>query len=219
VGKASRNKNKDSIQVTTVQNPDQSRSWFLPVVVAIVVAGAALIGWLAIQRDTNVGVQPEALVDHWHTAYGVYNCDSFDASIVDSTDPEGVHTHSDGVIHVHPFSTTASGDNATLDAFFRANGAVLSDDSFTYGPLDGGATMSESDGCNGEPATLTVAYWDNALLAEQGDQPTVVITEDLDDLKFEGDISAVTIALLPAGTTEIPAPPTIPNLQTLTDLG
>ena len=182
-----------------MQNPDQGRSWFLPAVLAIVVAGAVLVGFLATQRETNVGVRPEAFVDHWHTAYGINNCGSFDAPIVDSTDPEGVHTHTDGVVHVHPFSPAASGNNATLDAFLRATGAVLTDDSFTYGAAEGGQSMSEAAGCNGEPAVLTVAYWHNALRAEQGDAPDIVITENLADFRFEGDISAVTIPWFPGG--------------------
>jgi hypothetical protein len=220
VGKASRNKNSsDSVKVTTVKNPDQGRSWFLPVVLAIVIAGAVVVGILASQRETNVGIRPEAFVDHWHTAYGIYNCDTFDPPILEDTDPEGIHTHTDGVIHVHPFSASASGRNATLDAFFRATGAQLTDDSFSYGPGSGGErVLSEADGCGGEPATLTLAYWDNALLAEQGAEPDQIITENLADFRFEGDVSAVTLALLPEGA-EIPAPPTIPNLQTLTDIG
>ncbi len=206
------------MKISRVQNPNQSRSWFLPVVLAIVAAGAAVVGVLAYNRDSNIGIRPEAGLDHWHTAYGVYNCNAFDPPIQSPEDPQGVHSHSDGIVHVHPFSPAASGANATLGTFFEATGAVLTDDSFTYGPADGGNVISEADGCDGQPATLTVAYWDNALRAEQGDPPDQIITEDLANIRFAGDISAVTIALLPEGA-EIPAPLSIPNLQTLTDLG
>lgn len=218
MGKASRKKNQGDFKVATVQNPDQGRSWFLPIVILIVLLGAVGVGILAAQRESNTGVRPEALIDHWHTAYGVYNCDSFAPIMTDQTDPEGIHTHTDGVIHVHPFRGTASGENATLGAFLRATGAVLTDSTYTPGPAESGSVLDESVGCNGEPATLQIAYWDNAIQAEQGDEPTMIAVDDLNDFRFLGDISALTLALVPEGTT-IPAPPTIPNLSTLTDLG
>jgi hypothetical protein len=218
VGKASRNKNSpDSVRVTTVKNPDQGRSWFLPVMVAVTLLGAILVGVLAMSRETNTGIRPEALTDHWHAAYGIYVCDSFQEPILDQTDPEGIHTHGDGVIHIHPFSGTASGNNATVDAFFRATGGEVTDDGYTPGPGAGGEAVAEADGCNGEPATWQIAYWDNAISAESGSEPDVIVTTDLANFKFRGDIAAITLALVPEGA-EIPAPPTIPSLSNLTDI-
>ena len=185
--------------------------------VAITVLGAAAVGALALSRESTRGERPEALTDHWHAAYGVNVCGEWQPVILDTTDPEGIHTHSDGVIHIHPFRTSASGSNATVDAFFRATGGVLDDDGYTPGPGVVGDTVVEANGCNGEPATWQIAYWDNALLAEGGAEPDTIASTDLADFRFRGDVSAITFALLPEGE-EIPAPPTIPQLGQLTDI-
>ena len=63
----------------------------------------------------------------------------------------------------------------------------------------------------------TVGLGGAHLLAEAGEAPDVVLTENLADFKFRGDVSAITFALLPEGD-EIPAPPTIPQLSQLTDI-
>lgn len=221
MGKSSRNKNNknnaDSVKVSTVKNPDQGRSWFLPVMVAITVLGAVAIGALALGRESTRGERPEALTDHWHAAYGINVCGEWQDIILNTADPEGIHTHSDGVIHIHPFRTSAAGSNATVDAFFRATGGELNDDGYTPGPGVAGAPVVESDGCGGEAATWQIAYWDNALLAEGGAEPDTITSTDLADFRFQGDIAAITFALLPEGE-EIPPPPTIGQLSQLTDI-
>ena len=37
-------------------------------------------------------------------------------------DPGGIHTHQDGVIHIHPFQTATTGRNARLSDFFGQTG-------------------------------------------------------------------------------------------------
>lgn len=185
--------------------------------VAVTLLGALAVGLLAFSRETNTGVRPEALADHWHAAYGVNVCGEWQPIILDTTDPEGIHTHADGVIHIHPFRPSASGNNATVDAFFRATGSELNDAGYTPGPGVEGAPVVAADGCNGEPAVWQIAYWDNAIIAESGAEPDTIITSDLADFKFRGDISAITFALLPEGE-DVPAPPTIGQLSQLTDI-
>ena len=217
MGKASRNKNKpDAVKVTKVANPDQGRSWFLPVMVAVTLIGAGAVGLLAVNRDSNSGERP-LTSDHWHAAYGINVCGEWQDPILDTADPEGIHTHSDGVIHIHPFRTTAAGQNATVDAFFRATGSVLNDFGYQPGPNIPAADVLAADGCGGEPAVWQIAYWDNAIIAEGGAEPDQIITENLADFRFEGDIAAITFALLPVGE-DVPPPPTIPQLSQLTDI-
>jgi hypothetical protein len=218
VGKASRNKRtSEDVKVSTVTNPDQGRSWFLPITAVIILIGAGLVGLLAANRESNNGVRPEVLTDHWHAAYGMYVCGEWLPPILDQNDPEGIHTHADGVIHVHPFASSAAGANATVDAFFRATGGVLDDDGYTPGPAVGGDAVVEADGCGGEPATWQIAYWENAILAESGSAPDEVVSTDLAGFRFRGDVAAIAFALVPDGET-IPAPPSIPQLSQLTDI-
>ena len=62
---------------------------------------------------------PVANQDHWHAAYGVYLCDDFAPPITDERDPKGIHTHGDGIIHIHPFVRSSPGKNATLEGVRR----------------------------------------------------------------------------------------------------
>jgi len=56
--------------------------------------------------------------EHWHAALGVYECDHWAPNVKDSgRDPHGIHTHGDGIVHIHPFDRTSSGSNATLKVF------------------------------------------------------------------------------------------------------
>ncbi len=180
--------------------------------------GAVSVGYVATQRESNVGIRPIQGVDHWHAAYSIYNCGQFAPVIQDAEHGAGVHSHQDGIVHVHPSSPQGSGTNATIGVFFEAASAELGDDTFNFGATDGNpTTLSEEAGCNGEPATLQVAFWDNALAAQQGDPPDRIVTEDLANVRFMGDIGAFTVALVPEGT-EIPPPETIDNLATLSDI-
>src|SRR5437867_7898846 len=87
-------------------------SWGFPAAIALVVVlGTAGVVY---SRDQHPGKAlpsassadnspPRAGVDHWHAAYGVDICGKFLSPITNTTDPIGIHTHGDGVIHTHPF--------------------------------------------------------------------------------------------------------------------
>ncbi len=72
--------------------------------------------------------------DHWHVAYGFYLCNPEDrrdgveaAGRQPRRSPEyiGVHSHDDGMIHWHPFSSRAVGENAQLKVFLDSYGVKL----------------------------------------------------------------------------------------------
>lgn len=79
--------------------------------------------------------------DHWHTYLGINICGewipvpqqfekpSYDPQSVPNV---GIHTHGDGLIHVHPFVESETGDNATLGLFLRYLGWTISDDTIDY---------------------------------------------------------------------------------------
>jgi peptidylprolyl isomerase len=77
-----------------------------------------------------VGNGPVANVDHWHGAYGVFDCDRYLDPVDGSEfpDPDGIHTHADGLIHIHPFTAGASGANATLQRFADVLGIAVTKD-------------------------------------------------------------------------------------------
>ena len=150
------------------------------------------------------------LDDHWHAAYGVYVCDQFLPPFASTNDPLGIHSHQDGLIHIHPFSQAVTGENATLGVFFDSMGASLSDDELD---LDG-TVLTSGDECDGEPAVLRVARWSDVGVTDVAPE---VFTEGFADINYLNDREAYTIALVPAGA-EVPPPPTIPNLDNLTDV-
>ena len=74
-------------------------------------------------RTTALASQPTpAMVQtkpiHWHAAFGVYVCGKYlpnrDGSA--EPDPDGVHLHDDGLIHIHPF---AGSTKPTVDTFLQ----------------------------------------------------------------------------------------------------
>jgi hypothetical protein len=192
---------------------DQGRSLFVPAVALIVLLGAGAIGYLATQRDGNVGVEPEALVDHWHGALLFHNCGTDLPFATTDNDPAGIHTHGDGLMHVHPFNTSASGRNATMATYLEATGGTLTDSLYSPGPSESPIPLDESAGCAGEDAELVLAYWDDPQAAE----PTRVITEGLADFQIDSDGYAITIALVPVGTdpANIPKSPLVNDLERL----
>lgn len=200
MGKASSSKKvARAAKVGATSGPNESRQLGFPaLVLVIVVLGFSLV---AAARTTRDAQPSPTLQDHWHNAYGVYDCrsESFLAPFQSEFDPQGVHSHKDTTIHIHPFTAAVTGKEAKLKVFLDAMGATLSDETLT---LPGGETLEEGVDCGGEPAVLQVVRWDNAL---NPGEPSEVRTEDLDQFRFLANAQALTIALAPAGS-EIPLP-------------
>jgi cyclophilin family peptidyl-prolyl cis-trans isomerase len=152
--------------------------------------------------------------DHWHAPYGLFICDETGEGFIQpftATDnPSGVFSLADGIIHIQPFSEEFSGPNATLGLFFEAMGLEISDDTIS---VPDGDAVAEGFDCNGEPTVLQVARWQLDDI-EAGPE---VFTEGLADISFANDLELYTIAYVPEGA-DIPLPPTIGNLATLTDI-
>jgi hypothetical protein len=187
----------------------RQRNLLFPSAIAvIVVAGSGLIAFAANDRKNDTGVPPVAFDDHWHAAYGVYVCGEFQPAIPTFEEPNDIHTHGDGVIHIHPFSDGAAGENARLSVFLDGAGIELSDDELTIG--EDTWTEGETE-CDGEPGELVVGQWTN--VQDEGSNPAL-IEEDMGDLRFREDGEGYVIAFVPEGT-DIPKPDAAANLQEL----
>jgi hypothetical protein len=150
--------------------------------------------------------------DHWHAAYGLFVCDHF---LPDQTDIRedalGIHTHGEGLIHIHPFSIASSGTNARMALFAEQVGMTLRDDELG---LHDGTVYRNGDRCpNGQPMSLKVYEWkvDDPAAAPR------VFSSDFGAIPFTGDRLAFTIAMVPDGVTPR-KPPSIPRLDDLTDV-
>ena len=145
------------------------------------------------------GTPPIANQDHWHAAYGIYACDEFLPPLMDERDPKGIHSHADGIIHIHPFVRSAAGRNATLQVFADAIGLELEDDRIE---VPGGETYDAGDDdCDGKDAIVQVKVNDK------------IVTEEIANIKLnDGDL--LTIAFAPEDA-ELPPPPSAGDLSRL----
>ncbi len=198
----------------------------IAVVAVLGVAGVYSSRQHRLQTITTAGkVPPRAGQDHWHVAYGIYVCDTatkghFLPAITNQNDPVGIHTHGDGVIHVHPYYDSSAGKNATLGKFASATHMTLNAGELKY---PGGHDYRDGDSCGGKPGRVQVYVWGT---------PTTQVSEVPALVKVPGVLSTVnppdvrlfnnnliTIAFMPKGA-HIPPPPaqSIYSLQHLNDV-
>jgi hypothetical protein len=179
----------------------RQRNLLFPGVIGLIVLlGSGLIAYAANDRKSEANIAPVINEDHWHAAFGVYICDEFQPPVDTFESPIGIHTHADGVIHIHPFSSGGSGENATLGAYLEGAGIELSDDELTIGD----ETWREGDQqCGDEDAELVVAQWKNV---QSTDEEPALIRRDFNDIRFRENGEGYTIAFVPEGTTDIPKP-------------
>ncbi len=107
-------------------------------ITAIVVLGLAMVGFsIKDHKDEASDIAPTYQHDgkpgdHWHAAYGIDICGKPQAPIPTFESPIGIHTHGDGVIHIHPFTLEGAGENATIGNFLKhAPGVKLTDTKLT----------------------------------------------------------------------------------------
>lgn len=183
---------------------------------ALAVVAILGIAMVAVARSSRAPAEaPRVGDDHWHSAYAIYDCDQFLPSFVSASDPDGIHSHQDGVIHIHPWNSSASGSDARLKVFFEAMGARVTDDEIS-GP--GIGVLKAGSDCNGEPTVIRAARFtriDPATIADDAQAPTTLaelyelteeFTDDFGDIRLNSDLEAFTLARLPADA-EIPRPP------------
>lgn len=192
-------------------------TWLFPVVLLVVVALGA--GAIAYARSQNAGgrdnsVPPRARLsetapfDHWHSAIAINICGEELPSLVDAgQDLTGIHSHGDGLVHVHPFTTRVSGERATLRRYLDTTGVSMTDDRIELpaGLHDERVYESGVTTCGGEESEWVMAYWEDAVAA-LSEEPTEIIRDDFTSFRFDKDLTAITLAFLPVGTTEIPPP-------------
>ena len=188
---------------------NKQRNLLFPSVIgAIMLLGVALVAFAANDRKSEDDVPP-VLGDHWHAAVGFYICGEFQPDIAEFESRVGIHTHGDGVIHIHPSSAGGAGENATLGAFLEGAGVTLDDDELKIGD----ETWKEGDQkCGDEDGELVVAQWKDV---ENTDEKPALIRRDFDSIRFRDDGEGYTIAFVPEGTTDIPKPESAAQLQTL----
>jgi hypothetical protein len=173
----------------------------------------ALVGVLLIvltRNDREAAARPHPrLGDHFHSAFAIYRCDSFLPNPNDvKEDRLGIHSHGDGLIHIHPFSNSVTGDRATLAVWGDQVGIRFGDDEVRYGNV----TLRNGDTCGDKKATLKMAIWPNP-----GATKPRIVTRGFGAHKLGTGGELITLALVPDGA-DIPQPPSKSELENPSDL-
>jgi hypothetical protein len=187
----------------------ERRALGFPLAIAVtVLLGTSLV--LYARGNRSDAIEPR-VGDHWHAAYGIWNCDEFMAPLSDAgPDLTGIHTHGDGVMHIHPFNSGAAGSRATTGKFFETTGVSVGNDRIE---LPDGTVLDEEAGCDGEGARLELARWP----ADDADADPEIFTSDFDEVSFREDREVIVIGLVKEGE-ELPRPDTVPTLDNLSDV-
>lgn len=207
--------------------PKQNKNWLFPVAIVAIVAIGVSIVFIARSRNEGYGgndTPPRAQLaadstafDHWHAAFAVNICGTELPPNSDaSADILGIHTHQDGLIHIHPFSVQAAGKRATLQRYFDQVGMDVSDDKVVLPVEYNGSRVYESGvtTCGGEPARWVLGAWDTATGAVDG-EPDEIVESDFGGVRFTEDLQAFTLAFLPEGSTDIPGPSSAAQIDVL----
>lgn len=184
---------------------------YYTIIAGIVVIGVLLVYFSRQHRlavATNVGPTPPVVgQDHWHEAYGFYVCTSstkgeFVPNFAYQVDAEGIHTHGDGVINIHPYTKSAAGKNAVLGVFTNGTGVTLNAGELKIPSFTGygGHDYHDSDSCGGKPGRVQVMVFPTST-ATNG----ILQKKDPREVAL-GDQEMVVVAFMPKGAT-IPPPP------------
>jgi hypothetical protein len=188
----------------------RQRNLLFPGVIGLIfVVGIGLVAFAVDDRKSQANIAPVVAEDHWHAAFAVDICGEQQPAVPGFESSVGIHTHSDGVIHIHPYSSGGAGENARLGVYLDGAGIELSNDTLTIGD----ETWKEGEQtCDGEDAELLVAQWRNV---QTGDGEPALIRRDFDDIRFREDGEGYTVAFVPEGTTDIPKPESAAQLAEL----
>jgi hypothetical protein len=210
-----------------------------PAAVALtLVLGLALIAYSR-QSLPAADDSPPTIEDHWHAAYGFYLCDDWymlSGNLEEVNQNQqftnidfrrtGVHSHEDGVMHWHAYTSAAVGKNAVLDVFLNNYGVELTNDTLKFdnpgivianpefAPANGFDPLDEyvegETQCNGEDAELTVKAWGSYTDTDAGNR----YIANMDRVHLDNDGMVFGIYFTPKDTDQ-PMPPWAQNLPAL----
>ncbi len=205
----------------------QGGTLFPMIVLAILVIGLGTIVY-ARASVPAADSSPPTIEDHWHMAYGFSLCDQPDTFVQLSGNLEeqggehfndyartGVHSHDDGVIHWHPFTSAAVGKNADLGLFLDNYGVELTDEKLTFpeGQNVNGLreyVEGETKCPDGKEGELSVTVWQSPDDTSSGD----TYVSGFDDIRMTKNSLVFTISFQPRGTDKT-MPPWAAQLEEL----
>jgi hypothetical protein len=219
MGKASSAKKIKKVQQAGVSRaPGQRRNLGYPAMIGVIIIVGIGLTFLARQeREASASEAPVVNRDHWHAAFGIDVCGDWEPALTDDgPDTMGIHTHADGLIHIHPFVGAASGDRAVFQLFANQVGLELGENSFT---LPDGRSFTDGDDCEGDDGETTpgrVALYVWPPQATEATDPEIV-TDGIGETRFRRDGQIFVLAFVPEDA-EVGFPPSLAELASPSDL-
>lgn len=203
MGKASSNKKVARAASTGGGRTARGRTpwvWYSGITLVVLLG---IWGVAASRSHLNPTVAHPNFQDHWHMAYGIYICNEFRPPMPQPAQLIGLHTHTDGLIHVEPSSVLDTAKNATVGRFVSGQpGFHLSPTSIQY---PGDRAYKNGEKCGSKTGHVEIREWTN-----KADNNAETVSGDPKKIKVL-DQHLITIAFVPDGTT-IPKPPSAANL-------
>jgi hypothetical protein len=187
---------------------------FPGILLLIVVLGISLVVYARNdRRNTDKGAVPQ-ISDHIHMALGINVCGEWLEDLPEFESAIGIHSHGDGVMHIHPFSELGVGANAVFERYmadardggldFELTGSRLDYLDETY--KEGSTT------CDGvEDPKFRLAFWEDV---QQGDADPEVISGDFGKRRLDTDGGGLTL-YFGDPKADIPRPPKADKLDEL----
>jgi len=125
-------------------------TWFRMAVAVIVVLGTVIIVQSRNQRAGVALPGPKPNQDHWHAALGVNFCGKWQPPVPLFEGNGGIHSHGDGLMHIHPFDNAHAHSNANIGTFFVGAHDKVSSTSITFN----GKTFKNGDKCGKKEGKL-----------------------------------------------------------------
>ena len=213
MGKASSSKKVARAASTGGGRTSRGRTpWLWYTSMSLVVVLGTFILWISRSDLDRAAADPPVIGrDHWHAAWGVYVCDKFIPDLGDvGPDRLGIHSHRDGLIHIHPFASRSSGKNAKLGIFMDQVDVKLSRTRLDLPNRD--PLVSGTSKCGDKTGKVRVVTWKNP-----GDEAGVDASGDPNDIRLR-QAQVLTIAFVADGT-DVPKPPSSRNVNSPSDLG
>ncbi|MBT6443952.1 MAG: hypothetical protein HOK58_03060 [Acidimicrobiaceae bacterium] len=193
-----------------------SRMGFPALIALICLLGIGVVVYARSTRDALA--EPVQNLDHWHAVYGVYNCNAtgegdakFLPGFLSTQDDTGIHSHGDGVMHIHPFFELSSGDNAQIRHWMSEMNIEITPERISVNnqfdpPVELAAGQECLDGTG--KAEIKLLRWQFDFQATDGGEPDV-ITEDFGLVQFQNDREVFMFAYVSEDTdvNELPPPP------------
>ncbi len=104
-------------------NRAELRRLLTVVLMPAVAIAAVLVTVVMLHAGSDTAVAPGRIGEHWHATYQISVCGERQPNA--PAWEGGVHTHADGVIHIHPFTPSEEGRGARLVKWFEYGGGWL----------------------------------------------------------------------------------------------